>query len=270
MEPEMVSSACHRLPPPPSLKRRWFATSTSILPLRIDLIGELHRAFEVMCSSFCVDAVLCCSGFRVMWPEAPAVFNVVVEITKGSKVKYELDKKTGLIKVRAFAGHLSQVDRILYSSVVYPHNYGFIPRTLCEDNDPMDVLVLMQVNFKKLILHANPNVEAGASDSGLLPACQGYWTYAYDRSGRSLNHEPIHGRSKEQRLSAGGGCGNRGRKMTRSSQFVPTIPSTVTTMTSASCLLIVLLRSAASSKTVSFSQTWFELLCVLLFGMVIP
>ncbi|WJZ82142.1 hypothetical protein VitviT2T_001927 [Vitis vinifera] len=58
----------------------------------------------------------------------------VVEITKGSKVKYELDKKTGLIKV----------DRVLYSSVVYPHNYGFIPRTLCEDNDPLDVLILMQ------------------------------------------------------------------------------------------------------------------------------
>ncbi|PHT39691.1 Soluble inorganic pyrophosphatase [Capsicum baccatum] len=67
-------------------------------------------------------------------PEAPNVFNVVIEITKGSKVKYELDKKTGLIKV----------DRVLYSSVVYPQNYGFIPRTLCEDNDPMDVLVLMQ------------------------------------------------------------------------------------------------------------------------------
>ncbi|CAL0313284.1 unnamed protein product [Lupinus luteus] len=58
----------------------------------------------------------------------------VIEIGKGSKVKYELDKKSGLIKV----------DRILYSSVVYPHNYGFIPRTLCEDNDPIDVLVLMQ------------------------------------------------------------------------------------------------------------------------------
>ncbi|RZC22603.1 Soluble inorganic pyrophosphatase 1 [Glycine soja] len=67
-------------------------------------------------------------------PEAPQIFNCVVEITKGSKVKYELDKKTGLIKV----------DRVLYSSVVYPHNYGFIPRTLCEDNDPIDVLVLMQ------------------------------------------------------------------------------------------------------------------------------
>ncbi|GFS44562.1 pyrophosphorylase 1 [Actinidia rufa] len=67
-------------------------------------------------------------------PGAPQIFNCVVEITRGSKVKYELDKKTGLIKV----------DRVLYSSVVYPHNYGFIPRTLCEDNDPMDVLVLMQ------------------------------------------------------------------------------------------------------------------------------
>ncbi|GMP85390.1 hypothetical protein CsSME_00038567 [Camellia sinensis var. sinensis] len=68
-------------------------------------------------------------------PGAPKIFNCVVEISKGSKVKYELDKKTGMIKV----------DRVLYSSVVYPHNYGFIPRTLCEDNDPMDVLVIMQV-----------------------------------------------------------------------------------------------------------------------------
>ncbi|GAB2226898.1 hypothetical protein Droror1_Dr00008695, partial [Drosera rotundifolia] len=67
-------------------------------------------------------------------PGAPKVFNCVIEIPRGGKVKYELDRKTGLIKV----------DRVLYSSVVYPHNYGFIPRTLCEDNDPMDVLVLMQ------------------------------------------------------------------------------------------------------------------------------
>ncbi|KAJ6922296.1 hypothetical protein NC652_016067 [Populus alba x Populus x berolinensis] len=67
-------------------------------------------------------------------PEAPKIFNCVIEIGKGGKVKYELDKKTGLIKV----------DRVLYSSVVYPHNYGFIPRTLCEDNDPMDVLIIMQ------------------------------------------------------------------------------------------------------------------------------
>ena len=84
----------------------------------------------------------------------------VVEIGKGSKVKYELDKKTGLIKaISHLFIHLSrylflnlcslgsQVDRILYSSVVYPHNYGFIPRTICEDSDPMDVLVLMQVSI---------------------------------------------------------------------------------------------------------------------------
>lgn len=88
-----------------------------------------------------------------------------MEITKGSKVKYELDKKTGLIKVDfnfhsvnfiieiiQYLLQCFQVDRILYSSVVYPHNYGFIPRTLCEDNDPMDVLVLMQViNYYKFL-----------------------------------------------------------------------------------------------------------------------
>ncbi|CAG9460427.1 unnamed protein product [Pedinophyceae sp. YPF-701] len=67
-------------------------------------------------------------------PEAPAIVNSVVEIPRGSKVKYELDKDSGLL----------YVDRILASSVVYPHNYGFVPRTLCEDNDPLDVLVLMQ------------------------------------------------------------------------------------------------------------------------------
>ncbi|KAK1382375.1 Inorganic diphosphatase [Heracleum sosnowskyi] len=60
---------------------------------------------------------------------------MVIEISKGSKVEYELDKKTGLIKV----------DRVLYSSILYPHNYGFVPRTLCEDNDPIDVLVTIQV-----------------------------------------------------------------------------------------------------------------------------
>eukprot|EP01056_Protomagalhaensia_sp_Gyna25_P004511 Protomagalhaensia_sp_Gyna_25__4510@NODE_414_length_3506_cov_250_708393_g278_i1_p3_GENE_NODE_414_length_3506_cov_250_708393_g278_i1NODE_414_length_3506_cov_250_708393_g278_i1_p3_ORF_typecomplete_len211_score35_83Pyrophosphatase/PF00719_19/3_5e58InPase/PF18823_1/0_003rve_3/PF13683_6/0_18_NODE_414_length_3506_cov_250_708393_g278_i114442076 len=64
----------------------------------------------------------------------PHEFNAIIEIPKGSKVKYELDKKSGLMKV----------DRVLYSSVVYPANYGFIPRTLGEDKDPLDVLVLMQ------------------------------------------------------------------------------------------------------------------------------
>jgi inorganic pyrophosphatase len=67
--------------------------------------------------------------------EAPEEFNALIEIPKGSKVKYELDKDTGLLKV----------DRILYSSVIYPANYGFIPRTLGDDDDPLDLLVVMQV-----------------------------------------------------------------------------------------------------------------------------
>jgi inorganic pyrophosphatase len=59
-------------------------------------------------------------------------FNAVIEIPKGSRVKYELDKPTGLLRV----------DRVLYSSVIYPANYGFIPRSYCGDMDPLDVLVL--------------------------------------------------------------------------------------------------------------------------------
>ena len=59
-------------------------------------------------------------------------FEVLVEISKGSKAKYELDKETGLLRL----------DRILYTSTVYPANYGFIPRTLAADGDPLDVLVL--------------------------------------------------------------------------------------------------------------------------------
>lgn len=61
-------------------------------------------------------------------------FPVYVEIPKGAKVKYELDKQTGLLRV----------DRILYSAVYYPANYGFVPRTYCDDGDPLDVLVLSQ------------------------------------------------------------------------------------------------------------------------------
>ncbi|THU67729.1 hypothetical protein C4D60_Mb05t27780 [Musa balbisiana] len=100
-------------------------------------------------------------------PGAPGVFNVVVEITKGSKVKYELDKKTGLIKV----------DRILYSSVVYPHNYGFIPRTLCEDSDPLDVLVLMQEPvlpgcfLRARAIGLMPMIDQGEKDDKIIAVC---------------------------------------------------------------------------------------------------
>ena len=61
-------------------------------------------------------------------------FPVVIEVPKGSKNKYELDKETGFLRL----------DRVLYSAVHYPANYGFIPRTFCDDDDPLDALVLMQ------------------------------------------------------------------------------------------------------------------------------
>lgn len=64
----------------------------------------------------------------------PEEFCAVIEIPLGSNVKYELDKPSGLLRV----------DRVLWSAVYYPANYGFIPRTLAEDGDPLDVLVLCQ------------------------------------------------------------------------------------------------------------------------------
>src|SRR6185369_400949 len=64
----------------------------------------------------------------------PQEFQAVIEIPFGSSVKYELDKQSGLIKL----------DRVLYSAVYYPANYGFIPQTLAEDDDPLDVLVFCQ------------------------------------------------------------------------------------------------------------------------------
>lgn len=73
---------------------------------------------------------------------SPTSFDAVVEITKGSKKKYELDKETGLLKL----------DRILYTSTIYPANYGFIPRTYAEDYDPLDVLILCSEAIEPLTL----------------------------------------------------------------------------------------------------------------------
>lgn len=69
-------------------------------------------------------------------------FITVIEISKGSKKKYELDKETGMIIL----------DRILHTSTHYPANYGFIPLTLCSDSDPLDVLVLCSEDLEPLCL----------------------------------------------------------------------------------------------------------------------
>ena len=92
--------------------------------------------------------------------EAPTAVQVIIEVPKGSKVKYELDKMSGLIKV----------DRVLFSSMHYPANYGFIPQTYCEDKDPLDILVLGQeavipgaimrakpIGIMKMVDHGDPD-----------------------------------------------------------------------------------------------------------------
>jgi inorganic pyrophosphatase len=72
----------------------------------------------------------------------PDIVNAIIEIPKGSRAKYEIDKVTGMLKL----------DRVLFSSFHYPTNYGFIPRSLGDDGDPLDILVLSQVEVEPLCL----------------------------------------------------------------------------------------------------------------------
>ena len=74
--------------------------------------------------------------------ELPNIVNGIIEIPKGSKGKYELDKKSGLLRL----------DRVLYSSVHYPANYGFIPQTYCDDKDPLDILVICSIDVDPLCI----------------------------------------------------------------------------------------------------------------------
>jgi inorganic pyrophosphatase len=99
----------------------------------------------------------------------PREFDSVIEIPLGSSVKYELDKTSGLIRV----------DRLLYSAVHYPANYGFIPRTLAEDDDPLDVLVFSQESVAPLtIVHVRAvglmtMIDAGKIDHKIIAVATG-------------------------------------------------------------------------------------------------
>jgi len=101
--------------------------------------------------------------------DAPQEFNAIIEIPFGASVKYELDKVSGLIKM----------DRVLYSAVYYPANYGFIPQTLAEDNDPLDVLVLCQETVVPLtLIHARTigiitMVDQGEKDHKIISVATG-------------------------------------------------------------------------------------------------
>ena len=103
----------------------------------------------------------------------PEDFIAVVEIEKGSKKKYELDKTTGYL----------MLDRVLYTSTHYPANYGFIPRTLSEDGDPLDVLVLCSEPLENLVLvRCYPigiitMIDGGANDEKIIAIPFGDPTY---------------------------------------------------------------------------------------------
>ena len=74
--------------------------------------------------------------------EAPNIVSGIIEIPKASRAKYELDKETGMLRL----------DRVLYSAMYYPANYGFIPRTYCDDGDPLDILVLSNITIQPLCI----------------------------------------------------------------------------------------------------------------------
>lgn len=115
----------------------------------------------------------------------PEDFVVCIEISKGSKNKYELDKETGSLIL----------DRILYTSTHYPHNYGFIPKTYAEDNDPLDVLVICSESIVSLalvkcypigVVHM---IDNGAVDDKIIAICQHDPIY---NSYKDISELPVH------------------------------------------------------------------------------
>ena len=106
----------------------------------------------------------------------------VIEIPRGSHLKYEVDKPTGLLRL----------DRVLYSAVHYPANYGFIPRTHADDGDPLDVLVLMQEPVEPLaIVRARPlgglkMVDDKGGDDKIIAVCIDDPSYSHYESVRAL------------------------------------------------------------------------------------
>lgn len=99
----------------------------------------------------------------------PETVNGIIEIPKGSRAKYELDKASGMLKL----------DRVLYSSVYYPANYGFIPRSYCDDKDPLDILVISQIDVVPMclveakIIGVMRMLDGGEADDKLIAVAAG-------------------------------------------------------------------------------------------------
>lgn len=99
--------------------------------------------------------------------ESPKIVNSIIEISRGSKAKYEVDKESGLLKL----------DRVLHAAFYYPINYGFIPKTFAGDNDPLDILVLSQIDFEPLsivsakVIGVMRMIDKGIDDK-IISVCQ--------------------------------------------------------------------------------------------------
>ncbi len=100
---------------------------------------------------------------------APSIVNGIIEIPKGTRAKYELDKDSGLLKL----------DRVLFSSVYYPANYGFIPKTYCDDDDPLDILILSQIDIVPLcivsakVIGVMRMIDGGEADDKIIAVAEG-------------------------------------------------------------------------------------------------
>jgi len=117
--------------------------------------------------------------------QAPDIVNAIIEIPKNSRAKYELEKETGLLKL----------DRVLYSSIYYPANYGFIPRTYCDDHDPLDILVLSQIEMQPLclveakVIGVMRMLDQGEADDKIIAVCANDMSVAHIND---INEMPSH------------------------------------------------------------------------------
>lgn len=109
---------------------------------------------------------------------APRTVTAVIEIPQGSRAKYEIDKKSGLLKL----------DRVIYSSFYYPQNYGFIPRTYGDDKDPLDILVLSSLPMQPLclveakVIGVMQMIDSGEADDKIIAVA------AHDMSVNHMNN----------------------------------------------------------------------------------
>lgn len=98
----------------------------------------------------------------------PDIVNGIIEIPRNTRAKYELDKDSGLLLM----------DRVIYSSMYYPANYGFIPQTYCDDNDPLDILVLSQITIVPMcivsakVIGAMRMLDGGEKDDKIIAVAE--------------------------------------------------------------------------------------------------